>query len=146
MAKKASKSGAKGAGAQMQQPQVSVSAANVKLPEGYRVKRQVTMPTLNIKEAGVTKILRIEDAMRLSTYVDPDPKKAKEKPATICGVTDMESGEVYQFLVPSVVESQLKREYKDDSYVGLTFRISCLGKRPNKRYRDFSIMEVEAAQ
>lgn len=144
--------------AQEPAPQTNVVSGAIQLPSGFRQKRMVTVPTLTMKEAGAARILRFDEKMRRSNYVDPDPKKAKEKPATVAPVTDMESGEVFQFLVPSVVESNLRRDYDggkfdpeekeyDDSgthsYVGKIFRIQCQGKRPNKRYRDFSIVEVE---
>lgn len=141
------------------QPQISSSLV---LPGGYRVKRQITVPTLVMKDASPPRMLQFMDRMRLSTYLDPDPKKVKEKPATVAGVTDIETGEVFQFLVPSVVEANLRRDYDaeitvqgegknakivDDkgshAYVGKIFRVQCLGKRPGKRYRDFSIFEVE---
>lgn len=130
---------------------------------GFKVKRQITMPTLTMKEASPAMVLRFNSRMSLSTYVDPDPKKQKEKPATVADVTDMATGMVYKFLVPSVVESNLRRDYdaevkvsgegksakivQDDgahTYVNKCFQIQCLGKRPNKRYRDFSLLEVEA--
>ena len=126
-------------------PAPTQSASMLNLPAGFSVRKQITVPTLTLKDASGPRILTIGDAMRVSTYVDPDPKKAKEKPATVCGVTDEESGELFQFLVPSVVESNLRRDYPEDGYVGKTFRIQCLGKRPNKRYRDFSIFEVAKA-
>lgn len=138
-------------------------AANVKLPEGFKVKRQITVPSLVLKEVGKPHILKIMDRMRISTYVDPDPKKKKEKPATICAVTNMETGEVAQLLVPSVMEANLRRDYdamvkvegegketrivEDNgahTYVDKVFRVENLGKRPGKRYFDFSIFEVEA--
>lgn len=151
MAKKdSSKKGGKDKAAQpAPQPNFSVNAADMKLPEGFKVRRQVTVPTLSLKEGKdgtlpPPRYLQFNEAMHLSTYVDPDPKKAKEKPATISGVTDRETGEMFQFLVPSVVESQLKRDYPEDGYVGKIFRITCLGKRAGKRYRDFSIFEIEA--
>lgn len=143
-----------------------VVPGSVKLPDGFKAKRLITVPTLTMKEPGQARILTFNEAMRLSNYVDPDPTKAKEKPATISQVTDAESGEVFQFLIPSVVEANLRRDYNggklviegsgkaqekswDETgathdYVGKTFRIVCEGKRPGKRYRDFSIMEVEA--
>lgn len=128
---------------------MSVPQGKISLPEGYKAKRLVTVPTLSLKEGKdgslPTRILQFNEAMRVSTYVDPDPKKTKEKPATIAGVTDVESGEVYQLLVPSVVEANLTRDYPNDGYVGMIFRIQCLGKRAGKRYRDFSIMEIETA-
>lgn len=119
--------------------------ANIQLPAGFKAKRLVTVPTLVIKGSDApARILTINDAMRESTYKDSDPTKAKEKPATICGVTDAQDGAVYQFIVPSVVEANLKRDYPNDGYVTKSFRIQCLGKRPGKRYWDFSVMEVEA--
>lgn len=139
-----------------------VSTANMTMPAGFKVKRQITVPTLVMKDASPARLLKFMDKMRLSSYLDPDPKKKKEKPATVAGVTDMESGEVFQFLVPSVVESNLRRDYDAECdvkgegketefvndngehlYVGKVFRIQCMGKRPGKRYRDFSIFEVE---
>lgn len=161
MAKKQSKGGASASRAQ-DSISASVLTANVKLPAGFKVSRQVTVPSLVLKEVGKPHILKIMDKMRISTYVDPDPKKKKEKPATICGVTNMETGEVAQLLVPSVMEANLRRDYDavvkvegegreakivEDSgthaYVGKVFRVENLGKRPGKRYFDFSILELE---
>lgn len=146
---------------QAAQPSVSLPSTLV-LPAGFKVARQITVPTLVMKDASPPRILKFNDRMKLSSYTDPDPKKSKEKPATVAGVTDMESGEVFQFLVPSVVESNLRRDYdaeikvqgegksakitEDEGehlYVGKVFRVQCLGKRPGKRYRDFSLFEVE---
>lgn len=148
MKRKQVRKAAQQAAAKSLQPDFSVKAADLKLPEGFKVKRQVTVPTLSMKEnkdgaLPPPRFLQFMEAMHESTYVDPDPKKVKEKPATIAGVTDIETGEIYQFLVPAVVESQLTRDYPDDGYVGKVFRIACLGKRPGKRYRDFSIFEVD---
>lgn len=126
--------------ASVSSPQV---ASTLTLPAGFKVKRQITVPTLTMKDGSNARMLSFNDAMRASNYIDPDPKKAKEKPATVAGVTDVESGELFQFLVPSVVESNLRRNYPDDGYVGRTFRIQCLGERAGKRYRDFSIFEVD---
>ena len=143
--------------------QAVVPQSQISAPKGFRVTRTITMPSLTMKEASGARILRFDSRMELSTYIDPDPKKAKEKPATVANVTDMESGEVFKFLCPSVVEANLRRDYdanikisgegkaakvsEDDgehTYVGRMFQIQCMGKRPNKRYRDFSIKEVEA--
>jgi hypothetical protein len=142
-------------------PTAAIPQSGVK--PGFTVKRQITMPTLTMKEASPAMILRFNSRMALSTYVDPDPKKQKEKPATVSDVTDMETGAIYKFLVPSVVEANLRRDYDaevkisgegknakitedegEHKYVGVAFQIQCLGKRPGKRYRDFSILEVEA--
>jgi hypothetical protein len=129
---------------------------------GFKAKRMITMPTLTMKDQQPARVLRFDSRMELSTYVDPDPKKATEKPATIANVTDLASSEIFKFLVPSVVEANLRRDYdaavkitgtgKESkitqdtgahAYVGKAFQIQCMGKRPGKRYRDFNIMEVE---
>jgi hypothetical protein len=139
-------------------------AVQTGVPQGYKVKRTITMPTLVMKDASAARILRFDSRMELSTYIDPDPKKSKEKPATVSNVTDVQTGEIFKFLVPSVVEANLRRDYDaevkisgegktakitedkgDHKYLGLSFQIQCMGKRPGKRYRDFSIVEVEAA-
>ena len=148
-----------------QEPSAAAApATQTGVPQGFKVKRTITMPTLVMKDASAARILRFDSRMELSTYIDPDPKKAKEKPATVSNVTDVQTGEIFKFLVPSVVEANLRRDYDaevkisgegktakitedkgEHNYVGLSFQIQCMGKRPGKRYRDFSIVEVEAA-
>ena len=110
---------------------------------GFKVVKRVTMPTLSLKE-NTPVVLRLDDAMRESKYIDPDPKKAKEKPATICSVTDMQTGEVAILLVPEVMKKNLNETYPADSYVGKIFGIQKLPKRPGKRYFDLEIAELEA--
>jgi hypothetical protein len=112
------------------------------LPNGIKQKRAVIVPTLNLK-VGEPRVLLFVDEMRVSTYVDPDPKKAKEKPATVAMVGDVQTGEQFLLLVPSVLESSLKETYPDNGYKGLTFYVEKLPKRPSKRYFDFKCVEVE---
>jgi hypothetical protein len=82
--------------------------------------------------------------MYQSTYTDPDPKKAKEKPATVVPVGDVETGEAMNLLVPSVMESALSESYPNDDYVGKVFMVCKMPKRPGKRYFDIKLVEVEA--
>lgn len=110
---------------------------------GFKIAKRVTMPTLNLK-VNEPKILRIDDAFRVSTYKDPDPAKAKEKPATICTATDMQTGEVALLLVPEVMHKNLTEQYPNDTYVGKIFGLQKLPKRPGKRYFDFEIAELVA--
>ena len=110
---------------------------------GFKVVKRVTMPTLSLKE-NEPRVLRIDDAMRESKYIDPDPKKAKEKPATICSVTDMQTGEVAILLVPEVMKKNLDEAYTGAAYVGRVFGVQKLPKRPGKRYFDLEIAELEA--
>lgn len=134
----------------------------------FRMTKRLTLPTLVLKEMD-PRYLRIDDLVRQSTYVDPDPAKS-EKPADICTVTDMETGAVYLLLVPTLLKSTLERDYMEneeeiymvksgkgeterrrmtpikgtETYVGKIFAVQKLPKRPGKRYHDFDIGEVES--
>ncbi len=116
------------------------------LPTGYKAKKQVTLPSLSMKE-GQTFALRFDTAMRVSEVMDKKTEGKKPRdPATIANVTDVATGEQYIFIVPSVVKSNLERDYKDESYVGCVFQITHKGKRKeSQRYFDFAITELEPA-
>ena len=113
---------------------------------GFKVKKQVTMPSLSMKE-GQQYALRFDSAMRVSEVMD---KKVKDggkprEPATIANVTNVETGEAYVFIVPTVVKMNLERDYKDEAYVGCIFQITHKGKRnTTQRYFDFAISELES--
>lgn len=110
-------------------------------PPRFKVVKRVTLPTVN---PGVNepRIFQIQDAFRTSTYVNPDPKKASEKPATVCSVNDLETGEVLLWLVAEVAKKNIEEQYPDESYVGKSFAVCKMPKRPGKRYFDFQIAEV----
>ncbi len=125
---------------------VNTAVTAFKLPEGARVKRVVTLPSLVMKTIGEARCLFIGDAMRASTVVTKklDASGNPEKPATVCGVTDTETGEQFIFLVPAVVKSGFEQNYPNDDYVGKCFLIENLGKRKDgQRHTDFRIIEVE---
>lgn len=114
----------------------------VRLPPGMSVKRQVIQPVLNL-QVGQPRTLKILNALRESTYRNPDPKKQKDKPATIASVVDVQTGETAMLICPAVLAGNLREQYPKDSYVGKTFYMEKLPKRPGKRYFDFSLVEVE---
>lgn len=111
------------------------------LPQGMKVKRMLTVPSLVLKDVGQSATLRFDSPIRESKVVDT---KTKRDPARIADVTNMETGEQNILIVNSVVESNLQRDYPNDGYAGLTFFIQNLGKRTeSQRYNDFGIAEVE---
>lgn len=116
------------------------------IPAGFKVKRNITLPVLVLKVPNVPRIIKISEPMHVSTV--PGKTLAdgtREKPATICAVVDVETGETCNFLVPAVVQKNLDESYPDGAYVGKTFYVENLGKRKDgQRYNDFKIMEVEA--
>lgn len=128
----------------------------INLPAGFKQKRQVILPTLNIT-VGEPRTLTFLEAMRVSTMKQPEknarakPKKgaaagesaAPMEPATVCPVRDEGTGELFNMLVPAVLKGNLEESYPEQGYVGLTFYVDKLPKRPGKRYFDFRLVEVE---
>ena len=135
-------------GAQTPEQQAQEAAAN-KAPitqkfshkTGFRVKKLVTVPSLVMKIHGEERILRFDTPITVSTV--RDPKKPDEKPANVATVTDMETGEPFIFILPSVVHGELEKSYDGEAYVGKIFQIKNLGRDPAKRYVNFGIAEVE---
>ncbi len=118
------------------------------MPAGIKVTRNIALPVLNLKP-NETRYLAFASKMRVSDYVDPNPKKdaagkvIEKKAATIAEVGDVTTGEAFLLLVPAVVEANIKRSYPDDSYVGCAFSLTKLPKRPGKSYFDFQILQIE---
>lgn len=112
------------------------------MPVGFKMKKQVILPTLSL-QVNEPRTLIVTGEMYQSNYTDPDPKKAKEKPATVMPVGDVVTGEAMNLLVPAVMESALSEAYPDGDYVGKTFMVCKMPKRPGKRYFDIKLVEVE---
>lgn len=130
-----------------QSASTAVATVPMNLPTGIKLTRRLTMPSLVLKVPGVARVLAIADPMRVSSV--PGKKNAEgvqEKPATVCTVGDVETGEQFTLLVPAVLKSTLERDYPDDSYVGKSFYIRNEGKREGKRHIDFTIAEVDVSE
>lgn len=129
------------------------------MPEGYKVKRVLTLPSLVLKTAGSGAVIRFDSVPRVSKV--KDKKDTKREPATIADVTivadggGFAAGEKRIFLIPAVVLSNLARDYgkgNEDGngeldaidIVGKVFAVQNMGKRTEtQRYNDFNIAELE---
>ena len=121
-----------------------VATVPMNLPSGIKLVRRLTMPALVLKEVGKAYFLAVADAMRESSV--PGKKNADgvaEKPATVCTVGDVTTGEQFTLLVPSVVKSTWERDYPNGDYVGKSFYIRNEGKREGKRHIDFTVAEID---
>lgn len=123
---------------------VQAPAGAAELPEGFKRVRTVTLPSFSLKEIGVGRGLKIMDAIRVSKVEGkPDKDGNKPKPADICTAADVQTGQMYIFIVPAVVKSNLERDYPKESYVDKGFYMVNMGKRtPNQRYNDYAIDEI----
>lgn len=143
-----------------------VATGSLSLPEGFKVKRNLQMPSLVMKKPGEQRILLFSSGLQVSTV----KSKPGEAPATVADVTDFQTGEIFKFLVPSVVESSLvqtfgpadaqlpsgaermekgaddrrRAVYGETPIVGKLFAIRNAGKREGKRHVDFEVVELEA--
>ncbi len=121
------------------------TATKSKLPEGYKVKRNITLPVLQMKEVGSFRVIKITEPIHVSSVPGRKmPDGTQEKPANVCAVIDVETGETMNYLVPAVVQKNLQEMYPKDSYVGLFFYVENMGKRKEgQRYIDYKIMEID---
>ncbi len=119
-------------------PAAPKAASNPK----FKVVRTLQLPVLKIEE-GTPVYLKINDPVSVSTV--PGKKNADgtfQKPADICHVTNMETGENVTFLVPAVVKGVFKDAYPDNAYVGKCFEFVKGPKEPGKRHNAFTVNEV----
>lgn len=167
-AKKASKKPAKSARATAEALQGTsvaiVAPGGLSLPEGFKAKRNLQTPSLVMKVPGEQRVLLFQGNMEVSTVKN----KKGEASATVADVIDFQTGELFKFLVPSVVESSLiqavnpddeplptgterlgsdkiRREvYSRTPVAGMLLAIRNAGKREGKRHVDFEVVELEA--
>lgn len=110
-----------------------------------KVVKQVTVPTLSAKD-GQTLYVKFEGAIFLGKELKKtakDGEPAKEKPADLASVVNLETGEQMHLIVAAVVKENLNETYPKEKYVGKSFAISKLGKRAGKRYFDYRVLEIE---
>lgn len=138
-----------------------IAPGAMSLPGGYVPVRNLQMPSLVMKKPGEQRLLRFTSSLQVSG-VKPKPNEA---PATVADVVDVQSGELFKFLVPAVVESSIVQTYgapgdqapsgkdRDDTKkrqqvydgVGIQGRVLAIrnaGKREGKRHVDFEVVEV----
>ncbi len=155
---------AKSAAASLQgTPNVPATFENkpVALPAGFTVARNLQMPSLVMKVPGEARVLGFNSNLQVSG-VKPKPNEA---PATVADVTDLNTGEIFKFLVPSVVESSMiqafgqpgdstfsgedrkdlkgrQQLYDNVPVRGKVLLVRNCGKREGKRHTDFEVQEV----
>jgi hypothetical protein len=90
--------------------------------------------------------IKIETAMHIGKDIKsrtPVDEAKKKEPATLCNVTNLETGEPAQIILNAVLKSVLIEEYPNDSYVGKCFAVTKQSRQPGKQYDPFNIEEIE---
>lgn len=128
----------------------------------FKVKKNLTMPVVKLL-LDKPVYIRVEEPMKIGKKVDD-----KKDEAVLMTVVNLESGEIGQLLVPSVMQGILHDEYgapkygteKDENgvshtvevlpgthkYVGLGFAITRHPKPKGKSYNAMSIQEIELGE
>ena len=122
-----------------------------KAKKSFERTRAVTVPLLK-PELDVPFFVRIDSPMRMSKPIKQDGKQSME-PATVCNVTNLETDEPQELIVPAVLKGIFEEQYVEtdeetgevsNNYVGLAFEIVKRPKEKNKRYHKFEVYEVNA--
>ena len=127
------------------------------MPNGikFKVAKAVSRPTLTHKPqtaAYLTILAPIETKLTKEkaeiTEKDADGKPVKkivdvDKEIRTVGVTNLEDGQEYNYVVNAVTDSELNTSYPENGYVGKSFAILKGGKREGKNFNDIFITEIE---
>lgn len=108
----------------------------------YKQKRVLTIPTLVLKDNQPV-ILKFTGPMFTGKIMPVKEGQTEKAPATLANVVDVETGEVYQLMVNSVLHALLDEEYEDNAYVGKVFSVERLPARAGKAYNGFKVSEME---
>lgn len=124
---------------------IPVSSAPVNVGGVTFKKKMVTLPQLKMSD-GKTIYVRIESEITASKVVSDRKGKDGEtmKPADVCNVTNLETGEMATIICGTVLKNKLEETYENNGYVGRSFEIT-QHKVEGKRWRSYSIAELEAA-
>jgi hypothetical protein len=126
----------------------ATEAAPVAPRKEFKVLKKITLSFLKL-DVDVTRYVRIDGPMHIGQDLKQkrgekgEPGRAVMEPATICNVTDLETGEACNMIVSAVLKSVFEESYKDASYVGKGFALTKRAKKEGKRYFPIEVSEVE---
>lgn len=106
-------------------------------------KKPVTLQSLVIADGQTVAVMILGRITASRTLTAEMPGKAAEKSARTCPVGIMETGETRALLCNAVMASTLEETYPEEGYIGKIFEITCVGKVPGKRYKGYTVHELE---
>lgn len=113
-----------------------------------QIIKHVTLPLLK-PAIDVPVYIQVLKPMYIGKDVSAKSKNAEEKkkaPATLVDCINMETGELSQMIVPSVLKGIWEDDYPDDTYVNKGFMVTKQAKREGKDYFPFSVAEIAVSQ
>lgn len=131
------------------QPTVTAEAVIPVTPEGSPFKRKVAvmMPTLKIKEGETVYVQITQPIITKQTAVKDDDGEMKLKDISVMNVCNLETGELMQMVPGKALEQNLK-DYKggNQAYVGLSFEITKHKAAEGKRWKPYTLFEIESGE
>lgn len=131
----------------------------------FKIKAHVTVQLLKIADNGVPAYVKFAGAIFQAKTNEAEQKKfdlesakynkaspeeradmkvpQQPNPPKLAHVVNLETGEVQQIIIGSILESELKDAYPEDGYVGKGFEIKKQKPTGNKRYAMYQIAEIE---
>ncbi len=111
----------------------------------FKVKKQLIFPVLRMEQhipifVQIIGVIYVGKEVKSETT---DKKKQNEKPADLCHIINLETGEAMMIVVPAIVKSVLEETYEKESYVDLKFKIVKGEKAEGRRYFFYKIDEIE---
>ena len=103
----------------------------------FKTKKHVTLPLLKM-ENNKPIYIQFTEAIFVGKVVDD-----KKEPPKMANVINLETGEECQIILGTVLESNLRETYPDDSYVGKQFELVKSAPEGARKYSLFNITEIE---
>jgi hypothetical protein len=110
-----------------------------------KILRAITLPLIK-PQLDVPVYVLVMGTVFLGKEIAVPEGKKKMDAAHLINVTDLETGELAQMIVPSVLKGIFADEFKDDSYVGKGFMITKHPKGSGKDYHPFSVSELDLTE
>jgi hypothetical protein len=122
----------------------------------FEIVRHVTLPQIKLPDDGSALYLRFEKAIetarqleamktRRSKNATTESTETPLPPPQVAEVTNLQTGELGQFIVNAVLESNLNESYPDEGYVKKCFSIKQLSLKKGRggySYKTFEILEI----
>lgn len=113
----------------------------------FKVIKQVSVNLLKIR-AGMTVYVHVTGAMHVAKRLKKESAEdAKKELPTLLPVINLETGEVQEIIVGSVLKDLLDDEYPKNAYVGRGFQIAVKEQKDAKagggrRYNTYDVAEI----
>lgn len=113
-------------------------------PGQFKRLRAISVPTFKMLEGGSYYFLFRSPIVTKQTTQKDEKGAMVEKEIRIASVVNLKTGEVGQIVVGTVLDSELANGFPKDSYVGKAFEIEKKKGKEGKRYRTYTIYEIDA--